>query len=109
MLSGMQTACLTQHQLCPSVLQWLEEEVANPAPASRPRQTVFFLCRLVKKKKKKSAPGQTLPGDKLDPQEMRRGSAFSDDAILCRPCGLLKGMLPGFQFPLTSLLGTLMK
>lgn len=53
MLSGMQTACLTQHQLCPSVLQWLEEEVANPAPASRPRQTVFFLCRLVKKKKKK--------------------------------------------------------
>lgn len=40
---------------------------------------------------------------------MRRGSAFSGDAILCRPHGLLKGTLPGFQFPLSSLLGTLMK
>lgn len=36
------------------------------------RPFVFLLCRLVK-----DAPsGQTLLGDKLDPCEMRRGSAF---------------------------------
>lgn len=75
---------------CPAVARG--GGAANPHFCFPPKA----LCSFVQISKKYTQR-QTLTGDKLDPHEMRRGSAFSDDAILCRPRGLLKGMLPDFS------------